>query len=192
MLKEAEKLAVEGKNMYSALTRDTNGEDVLTNKYGMSKADDLITRRDWDAFVTETKAIIKFKKHGNQFFASKPITVDSRASHHMISDKSLMDEVKAVSGNVLIANGDKILLEGIENLKLFDRESTALYLPRFTSNLIHVKRATVDLKCQVLFRPDNVEFQDLKTGQVIGKGSIKMISTICKRLSFLNPLSQCA
>ncbi|KAG2242032.1 hypothetical protein Bca52824_096125, partial [Brassica carinata] len=32
-------------------------------------------------------------------------------------------------------------------------------------------KATIDLDCQVVFRPNEVEFQDLKTGRVIGEGS---------------------
>ena len=42
-------------------------------------------------------------------------------------------------------------------------------MPQFTSNLLFVRKTTVDLSCQVVFRQDEVEFQDLKTGQVIGK-----------------------
>ncbi|KAL0641711.1 hypothetical protein Bca4012_102729 [Brassica carinata] len=45
--------------------------------------------------------------------------------------------------------------------------------PIFTSNLLSVKKATIDLDCQVVFRPDKVEFQDLKTGRVIGRGDSK-------------------
>ncbi|KAF8051233.1 hypothetical protein N665_1771s0001 [Sinapis alba] len=68
------------------------------------------------------------------------------------------------SGNVVMANGDRVKIEGIGNLKLFDRESTAFYMPSFAFNLLYVKKATVDLNCQEVFRPNDVEFQDLKTG----------------------------
>ncbi|CAN6925781.1 unnamed protein product [Brassica oleracea] len=43
------------------------------------------------------------------------------------------------------ANGDKVKIEGIANLRLFDRESTAMYMLEFTSNLLSVRKATVDL-----------------------------------------------
>ncbi|XP_048631437.1 uncharacterized protein LOC125606413 [Brassica napus] len=150
---------------------DIKDGDSLTNRHEKGGADEVITRREWDAFVAKAKALTASKKQGSHSVRSKPIIVDSGASHHMISDRSLMDEVRAATGNVQIANGDKIPIEGIGSLKLFDRESTALYLPQFTSNLISVKRATIDLQCQVVFRPQEVEFQDLVTGQVIGKGS---------------------
>ncbi|KAL0641361.1 hypothetical protein Bca4012_102705 [Brassica carinata] len=104
---------------------------------------------------------------------SKPIIIDSGATHHMISDKRLISEVKAATGSVMIANGTRIPIEGVGNLKLFEKNSTAFYLPQFTSNLISVKKATVDLDCQVVFRPNEVEFQDLKTGRVIGRGDSK-------------------
>ncbi|KAL0641354.1 hypothetical protein Bca4012_102580 [Brassica carinata] len=104
---------------------------------------------------------------------SKPIIIDSGATHHMISDRSLISEVKAATGSVMIANGARIPIEGVGNLKLFEKNSPAFYLPQFTSNLISVKKATVDLDCQVVFRPNEVEFQDLKTGRVIGRGESK-------------------
>ena len=162
---------ISGKSLYSAYIGDIKDGDELKNRHEKGRADEVITRREWDAFVAEAKALIASKKQGIQPVRSKPIIVHYGASHHMISDRSLMDEVRAATGDVQIANGDKIPIEGIGNLKLFDRESTALYLPQFTSNLIYVKRATVDLQCQVVFRPEEVEFQDLITGQVIGKGS---------------------
>lgn len=37
-------------------------------------------------------------------YTSKPIIIDSGASHHMISDRSLISEVKAATGSVMIAN----------------------------------------------------------------------------------------
>ncbi|XP_048628721.1 uncharacterized protein LOC125599498 [Brassica napus] len=162
---------ITGKSLYSAYIGDIKDGDSLTNRHEKGGADEVITRREWDAFVAKAKALTASKKQGSHSVRSKPIIVDSGASHHMISDRSLMDEVRAATGNVQIANGDKIPIEGIGSLKLFDRESTALYLPQFTSNLISVKRATIDLQCQVVFRPQEVEFQDLVTGQVIGKGS---------------------
>uniref|UniRef100_A0A0D3A0D0 Uncharacterized protein n=1 Tax=Brassica oleracea var. oleracea TaxID=109376 RepID=A0A0D3A0D0_BRAOL len=91
----------------------------------------------------------------------------------MISDKSLISGVKAASGSVMIANGARIPIEGVGNLKLFEKSSPAFYLPQFTSNLISVKKATVDLDCQVVFRPNEVDFQDLKTGRVIVRGDSK-------------------
>ncbi|KAL0746141.1 hypothetical protein Bca101_101276 [Brassica carinata] len=91
----------------------------------------------------------------------------------MISDKSLISGVKAATGSVMIANGARIPIEGVGNLKLFEKSSPAFYLPQFTSNLISVKKATVDLDCQVVFRPNEVEFHNLKTGRVIGRGDSK-------------------
>ena len=134
----------------------------------MHESDGPITRRDWDAFIIEAKVLVASRKSGTHSMASKSIIVNSGASHHMICDRSLMSNIKAASGNVLIAN--RIPIEGVGSLKLFDKESAAFYLPRFTSNLILVKKATVNLDCQVVFIPNEVEFQDLKTAQVIGRG----------------------
>ena len=141
--------------MYSALS----GE--LKEGGTWKSTDGPVTRRDLDNLL---KALISPREAGTISLDPKPIIIDSGATHHMISDRSLVSNVKPASGNVLIANGDKVKIEGIGNLRLFDRESTALYMPQFTSNLLSVRKVTVDLGCQVVFRPDEVEFQDLKTG----------------------------
>ncbi|KAL0641877.1 hypothetical protein Bca4012_102975 [Brassica carinata] len=91
----------------------------------------------------------------------------------MISDRRLISEIKAATGSVMIANGAMIPIEGVGKLKLFEKDTAAFYMPQFTSNLLSVKKATIDLDCQVVFRPDEVEFQDLKTRRVIGRGDSK-------------------
>ena len=103
----------------------------------------------------------------------KPLIVDSGASHHMISDTSLIKNIEPACGNVMIANGDRIAIKGIGNLKLFDKESKAFYMPEFTSNLLSVKRCTTDLHCNVIFSPNDVKFQDIETRKMIGKGVTK-------------------
>ncbi|WZZ70851.1 hypothetical protein YC2023_082221 [Brassica napus] len=103
----------------------------------------------------------------------KPLIVDSGASHHMISDTSLIKDIEPTCGNVMIANGDRIAIKGIGNLNLFDKESKAFYMPEFTSNLLSVKRCTTDLHCNVIFSPNDVKFQDIDTRKMIGKGVTK-------------------
>ncbi|KAL0886253.1 hypothetical protein Bca101_010236 [Brassica carinata] len=131
---------------------------------------------DGKALVSTTHTVLNLLYHalGDCLRPNtRPLIIDSGASHHMISDSSLIKNVKPALGNVMIANGDKIPIRGVGKLKLFDKETDAFYMPRFESNLLSVKRATVDLGCQVVFRPEEVEFQDLKTGRVIGRGDSK-------------------
>ncbi|KAF8093088.1 hypothetical protein N665_0391s0002 [Sinapis alba] len=159
--------------MYSALGGGSTEGGTWRSMAGATNPDDPdgpVTRRDLDYFIKAAKTLISPKEAGIHFPDYKPIIIDSGASHHMISDRNLISDIQPSSGNVIIANGNKVKIEGIGNLRLFDRESTALYMPQFTSNLLSVRKAIVDLSCQVIFRPDEVEFQDLKTGQVIGKG----------------------
>ncbi|KAL0854245.1 hypothetical protein Bca101_059397 [Brassica carinata] len=156
--------------MYSALTTESN-EGGSWN-HAMIK-DGPIKVSDIEPLIKAAKAIISAKQSGTHSLVSKPIIIDSGASHHMISDRNLITDIRPALGNVTIANGDRVRIEGIGNLKLFDRESTAFYMPGFASNLLSVKKATVDLNCQVVFRPNDVEFQDLKTGKVIGEGNSK-------------------
>ena len=103
----------------------------------------------------------------------KPLIVDSGASHHMISDTSLIKDIEPTTGHVMIANGDRIAIKGIGNLKLFDKESKAFYMPEFTSNLLSVKKCTTDLHCNVIFSPNDVKFQDIESHKLIGKGVTK-------------------
>ncbi|KAL0641684.1 hypothetical protein Bca4012_102622 [Brassica carinata] len=103
----------------------------------------------------------------------KPLVVDSGASHHMISDTSLIKNIVPMNGNVMIANGDKIPIRGIGSLKLFDKETKAFYMPEFTSNLLSVKKCATDLQCNVIFSPNDVKFQDIKSSKMIGKGVTK-------------------
>ena len=87
----------------------------------------------------------------------------------MIRDVNLISNVKPALGSVLIANGDSIPITGVGNLKLFDKDSEALYMPSFTSNLLSVKRATNDLNCNVIFSRNEVCFQDIETSKMLGK-----------------------
>ncbi|XP_013589286.1 PREDICTED: uncharacterized protein LOC106297627 [Brassica oleracea var. oleracea] len=169
VIKEFEHPSIQGRTMYSSVIGGSNEEGTWRSTDSAANTDSPATMSDLHSLI---QAFISFKKAGTHSLDPKPIIIDSGASHHMISDRNLMSDVQPASGNVQIANGDKIKIEGIGNLRLFDRESTALYMPQFTSNLLSVRKATVDLSCQVVFRPDEVEFQDLKTGQVIGKGHV--------------------
>ena len=169
VIKEFEHPSIQGRTMYSSVIGGSNEEGTWRSTDSAANTDGPATMSDLHSLI---QAFISSKKAGTHSLDPKPIIIDSGASHHMISDRNLMSDVQPASGNVQIANGDKIKIEGIGNLRLFDRESTALYMPQFTSNLLSVRKATVDLSCQVVFRPDEVEFQDLKTGQVIGKGHV--------------------
>ncbi|XP_056855941.1 uncharacterized protein LOC130505364 [Raphanus sativus] len=160
-LKVMEQQAVKGLSMYSAFTSD---------QFAMIK-DGPIKASDIEPLIQAAKAIISAKQSGTHSLVPKPIIIDSGGNHHMISDRNLISDIRPALGNVKIANGDMVKIEGIGNPKLFDKDSTAFYMPSFATNLVSVKKATVDLNCQVVFRPNDVEFQDLKTGKVIGEGS---------------------
>ncbi|XP_013601231.1 PREDICTED: uncharacterized protein LOC106308637 [Brassica oleracea var. oleracea] len=87
--------------------------------------------------------------------ASNPSNTDS--------DNNLIKDIEPAHEHVMIANGDKIPIRGIGKLKLFNKDSKAFLMPEFTSNLLSVKRFTTDLQCNVIFSPDDVKFQDIKS-----------------------------
>ncbi|KAG7641364.1 Ribonuclease H-like superfamily [Arabidopsis suecica] len=134
---------------------------------------DYVRKSDLEALI---KSIVSLKESGITFFSQKPsslIVIDSGASHHMISNSNLLNNIEPALGHVIIANGDKVPIEGIGNLRLFNKDSKAFFMPKFTSNLLSVKRTTKDLNCYAIFGPNDVYFQDIETGKVIGEGDSK-------------------
>lgn len=100
--------------------------------------------------------------------SSKPLIVDSGASHHMISDSKLISNIRPATGDVIIANGDRIPVKGIGNLRLFDKNSKALYMPSFTSNLLSVKRTNTTL-------PTNLTLKVVGTGYAF---NLRLLATV--------------
>ncbi|XP_013617922.1 PREDICTED: uncharacterized protein LOC106324508 [Brassica oleracea var. oleracea] len=146
VIKKFEHPVIQGKTMYSYFSGGSNEGGTWRSIGSAANTDGPATISDLHSFI---EAFISSKKAGTHSLDFKLIIIDSGANHHMISDRNLISDVQPASDNVLIANGDK-----------------------FTSNLLSMRKATVDLSCQVVFRPDGVEFQDLKTGQMIGKGHV--------------------
>ncbi|KAG7533197.1 Integrase catalytic core [Arabidopsis thaliana x Arabidopsis arenosa] len=102
---------------------------------------------------------------------------------------ALIKALKESSGNVVIANGDKIPVKGIGDLELFDKKSKAFYMPNFTSNLLSVKRATTDLNCYAIFGPNDVHFQDIESSRVLGQGVTKDGLYVLEDTKLSEPLS---
>ncbi|WZZ27561.1 hypothetical protein YC2023_010962 [Brassica napus] len=144
-------------------------DDNSLEKHGIAKPDHVyasLARTDHSLKSSSTLCLM-----ANDM--TKPLVVDSGASHHMISDTSLIKDIEPANGHVMIANGDKIPIRGIGNLKLFNKHTRAFYMPEFTSNLLSVKKCTTDLHCNVIFSPNDVKFQDIESSQLIGKGVTK-------------------
>ena len=81
---------------------------VITKKPG---TDELVTRKEWDEFVKHVYALATTRREGSPakvFTSNKSIIIDSGASHHMISDRHLLRDIKTSSGGVKIANGDMV------------------------------------------------------------------------------------
>ncbi|KAG7556871.1 Integrase catalytic core [Arabidopsis suecica] len=157
------------------------------NGAAMMASSDLVRRSDLDALIKALK-----ESSGNAYHALsalKPLIVDSGASHHMISDSKLMNNIEPALGNVIIANGDKIPVKGVGDLELFSKKSKAFYMPTFTSNLLSVKKATTDLNCYAIFGPNDVHFQDIETSRVLGHGGTKDGLYVLEDTKLSTPLS---
>ena len=114
--------------MYSSVIGDSNKGGAWRSNDSAANIDGPAIMSDLHAFI---EAFISSKKGATHSLDSKPkpIIIDSGANHHMISDRNLISDVQLPSMNVLIANGDKVKIEGIGYPRLFDRESIALYMP---------------------------------------------------------------
>ena len=180
-----------GESSNSMRTRNAGDGNALTNGGGTAMRgtqDETIKKSDLHALIKALKesgntlglslnasykvssAPCGLTTNLNAFDKIKPLVIDSGASHHMISDAKMIKNIKPISGNVKIANGDRIPIMGEGTINLFDRETKAFYMPSFASNLLSVKRVTTDLNCNVIFSPNEVMFQDIETLKLIGKG----------------------
>ncbi|XP_010481078.1 PREDICTED: uncharacterized protein LOC104759901 [Camelina sativa] len=170
-------------------TSKPNQQAVGGNGTALAASSELVRRSDLDALIKALK-----EASGKTFLAlnkTKPLIVDSGASHHMISDSRLISDIKPAKGNVVIANGEKVPVKGIGNLKLFDKETKAFYMPNFTSNLLSVKRATTDLNCYAILGPNKVHFQDIETSKVLGQGGSKDDLYVLEDLNLSSSSASC-
>ncbi|KAG7567990.1 GAG-pre-integrase domain [Arabidopsis thaliana x Arabidopsis arenosa] len=167
------------KDSRAHLSQETNedqsqaGSSKVGGETVMMASGDYVRKSDLEALI---KSIASLKESGITFFSHKPsnsLIIDSGASHHMISNPNLLNDIKPALGEVMIANGDKVPIDGVGDLKLFNKNSKAFFMPKFTSNLVSVRRATRDLNCYAIFGPNDVHFQDIETGKVIGEGGSK-------------------
>ncbi|KAG7594092.1 Integrase catalytic core [Arabidopsis thaliana x Arabidopsis arenosa] len=162
-------LSLEGQD-----NQDQSGSSKSGGEASTMSSGDYVRKSDLEALI---KSIASLKESGITYFSHQPsnssMVIDSGASHHMISNPNLLNNIEPALGNVIIANGDKVPIKGIGNLRVFDRNSKAFYMPKFTSNLLSVKRATKDLNCYAIFGPNDVYFQDIETGKLIGEGGSK-------------------
>ncbi|WZZ35049.1 hypothetical protein YC2023_018450 [Brassica napus] len=155
-------------SLIKMLKENSNTLGTLGYSFGALYESCSIAREpDHSSIVYKPTSILGQSHIAHNLF--KPLVVDSGASHHMISDTSLIRDIEPTNGHVMIANGDKIPIRGIGKLKLFDKDSKAFYMPDFTSNLLSVKKCTTDLNCNVIFSPNDVKFQDIESSQLIGK-----------------------
>ena len=112
-IKDVLQQMVIGECSYSAYMGETVGDSADMRGMDTKRADECVTKKEWDDLVKHVYALATTRSLGAPAKAStsKPIIIDSGATHHMISDKRLISEVKAATGSVMIANGTRIPIE---------------------------------------------------------------------------------
>ncbi|CAL9217264.1 unnamed protein product [Arabidopsis halleri] len=143
-----------------------------------SQAQETITMNKADLEALLQSIASKMHPGGISLFTSNShdsnsLVLDSGASHHMISNPRLLENVKPALGNVKVANGHNVPIEGIGCINLFNKKSSAFYMPQFTSNLLSFKKTTKDLNCLAIFSPNDVKLQDIESGTVFGQRGTK-------------------
>ena len=76
----------------------------------------------------------------------------------------------ASNEKIWIADGTLASVAGKGHISLFDGLvlQNMLLVPKISYNLLSVSKITKDLNCCVAFSPDDVIFQDLSLGRMIG------------------------
>ena len=120
-------------NFFFCIDIQTSPDDTFIRKSDIEALIKAINAKSSNISVNALNSI------HNASHTVRSLIIDSWASYHMIRDARLISDIKPALGSVVIANGDRIPIEGVENMKLFDKESQAFYMPTFTSNLLSVK-----------------------------------------------------
>jgi hypothetical protein len=72
----------------------------------------------------------------------------------MFCNKELLTNINLTKNTkyVLVANGIKVQIDGIESYNIFSKEiKDILYVKIFSTNLISIKQLTQDLDCNIIF-----------------------------------------
>ena len=114
-------------------------------------------------------------KVSNLQLNNKPWIVDSSASNHMLKNIHNASKIESLSHekHVTIANDLNVPIKGIGKLNILSSTTEDLYLSNFASNLLSVSKITKDLKCNAIFDPIKVIFQNIQTGRMIYEGRMK-------------------
>ncbi|KAK8938972.1 hypothetical protein KSP39_PZI010912 [Platanthera zijinensis] len=110
--------------------------------------------------------------------ATRPSThwiIDSRATDHMTGSSSGFVSYLPLSGRdkVSIADGSLSPIAGKGSIPCSSLTlSSVIHVQNFTRNLLSNSHITNSMNCSVTFFPSSCIFQDLKTGTVIGTGSL--------------------
>lgn len=99
--------------------------------------------------------------------------IDYGATDHMTHSKSDISCLKASTKTGIInANGDIYPVEGMGHTPVSEKMTLrdTLLVPSLSTRLISMGKITKDLNCAVLMYSDFCVFQDLLTGEIIGRG----------------------
>ncbi|PRQ42978.1 putative RNA-directed DNA polymerase [Rosa chinensis] len=99
--------------------------------------------------------------------------IDSGATDHMTNNSSNIHHLTSVHrSGVTNANGDSYPITGAGSVTLTDSITldTVLLVPSLSHNLLSVKQITKQFYCCVILYPWCCIFQDILTGEIIGRG----------------------
>ncbi|GAB2280939.1 hypothetical protein Dimus_039437 [Dionaea muscipula] len=108
------------------------------------------------------------------FASPRDWIIDFWASDHMTGTLDLLHAYSSTSSypDVRVADGSFVPVRGMGTISLTPALtiSSVLYLPTLSFNLLSVSALARTHHCRVVFLADSYEFQDLLTGQSLGRG----------------------
>lgn len=108
---------------------------------------------------------------------TKDWIIDSKATNHMTRASNIFTSYTRCLGKdkVCVADGSTVPIIGrgsvrcTKNLSL----SLVLHVLNFSVNLLSVSSITKSLNCRGLFDPSHCTFQELRTGRILGVGTVR-------------------
>jgi hypothetical protein len=101
----------------------------------------------------------------------------SRATDHMTGNQELLNNYHKICDDQFftVVNNDKIKIEGRGMISIFSKRyiQDIFHVDNCSINLLSISKLSKDLNCEVIFKKENVFFQDLLTNEKIGEGHLE-------------------
>jgi hypothetical protein len=103
--------------------------------------------------------------------------LDLGATDHMTGNQNMLNNYRKINSDQFftVANNEKHKIEGWDMVSIFSKIfiQDVFHVNNCLVNLLSISKLSKDLNCEVIFKMENVIFQDLLTKEKIGKGYLE-------------------